>query len=127
MYVTKTIYRMYCTSNTNIPNRQKINRWLSMAVTIHNTINRLSTAVTTDSVRVRKTINRGDKRERKSSIERQRNNQPAFTMGSMVGEVFLSLFGEILRNNVGYCCTNQDGTAGGGGELNNTFQIYTYF
>jgi hypothetical protein len=49
-------------------------------------------------------------------------------MGSMVNGVLLLLFGEILRNSVGpYHCTNEDGMAGGGGELNNKFQIFTYY
>jgi hypothetical protein len=48
-------------------------------------------------------------------------------MDSMVNRVLVLLFGEILRNNVVYCCTNKDGMVGGGGELNNKFQIFTYY
>jgi hypothetical protein len=111
--------------------------------TIHTKINwRLSTAVTTGIVHVGKnksTVVAREReresvcacvcvRERDIDTHTRTDNQPAFTMDSMVDGVLLLLFGEILRNNVvQYCCTNEDGMAGGVGELNKKNQIFTYY
>jgi hypothetical protein len=107
------------------------------------------TASTSGEVHIQKTIYRDGKRETERQRQRQRNrdrsrliesvcererdretytnNQPTFTIGIMVDGVLLLLFGEILQNNVVYCCTSEDGMDGGGGELNNIFQIFTYY
>jgi hypothetical protein len=70
-------------------------------------------------------------RERECTYVRERhthtNYQPALTMGSMVDGILVLLYGEILRKKVVYCCTNEDSMESGGGELNNKFQISTYY